>query len=208
MNILFFGRGITALAGAAAGQAARPVRRGFVVWLILALRLSLLAATPDAAAPFSTSLSGSVSIPAEITGHVMFVNVLVNGCGPFRVMVDTGCSFTLVSPELAEAAGAPGPDQPEDSLVARNGMGDPTEVQRVMLETVELGAVRFEGVPAAISDSFAELSAITGRRIDGALGFPLFQDLFLGLDFPNRRLLLGSQWPADAPAILGSAQRR
>jgi hypothetical protein len=56
-------------------------------------------------------------------------------------------------------------------------------------------------IPAAVSDSFAELSVIDGRRIDGALGFPLFADLYLGLDFPNQRLLLGRKWPASAPAI-------
>ena len=134
----------------------------------------------------------------------MFVNVMVNGHGPFRVLVDTGCSITLVSPELAAAAGAMVADSEEDSVVARNALGDPTEVQEVALESIELGGVRFEDVPAAVSDSFQRLSMIQGRRIDGALGFPLFSALYLGLDFPNQRVLLGSRWPANAPPIRAS----
>jgi hypothetical protein len=100
--------------------------------------------------------------------------------------------------------GATDSDHDEDSVEARNALGDWTEVQQVALESIELGGVRFEDVPAAVSDSFDGLTAIEGRRIDGALGFPLFSDLFVGLDFPNQRMLLGRQWPAGAPAIQAS----
>jgi predicted aspartyl protease len=116
-------------------------------------------------------------------------------------MVDTGCSITLVSPELAEAVGATVQDEGEDFLDAQNGLGDPTEVERVVLGTIDLGGVHFEGVPAAVSDSFEKLSMIEGQRVDGALSFPLFANLFLGFDFPNQRLLLGRDWPANVPAV-------
>jgi hypothetical protein len=173
-------------------------------WLLIALRPLLGASMPSLSAPFFTRVGDSVSVPAEIVGHAMFVNVMINGHGPFRVLVDTGCSVTLVSPELAEAAGAVVPDQDEDFVVAENALGDPTDVQQIMLDSIELGSARFEDVPAAVSDSFEKLSAIEGRRIDGALGFPLFNDLFLGLDFPHQRLLLGSRWPVNAPAVRAS----
>jgi predicted aspartyl protease len=178
----------------------------FLAWLIAAFSPFLVAGTLSEGAPYFTSLSGPVSVPAEIAGHVMFVNILVNGHGPFRVLVDTGCSISVVSPELAEAAGALVPDLygVSDPVVALNGFGDPTDLQRIVLESIELGGARFEGVPAVISDSFEKLSAIDGRRVDGALGFPLFADLFLGLDYPNQRLLLSSQWPANVPAVRAS----
>jgi predicted aspartyl protease len=166
---------------------------------------SLLAANAmSEAAPFFTRVGEPVSVPAEIADHVIFVSVMVNGHGPFRVMVDTGCSVTLVSPGLAEAVGAIASDPEESFVVAQNALGNPTDVQRVALGSIDLGGVRFEGVLAAVSDTFDELSVIHGRRVDGALGFPLFQDLFLGLDFPNRRVLLGSQWPTNTPAIRAS----
>jgi predicted aspartyl protease len=175
-----------------------------LAWLLILLHAPLVAGSLSMAAPLFTRIGDPVSVPAEIVGHAMFVNVMVNGHGPFRVLVDTGCSVTLVSPELADAVGATDSDRDDDFIAARNGLGDRTEVQQVALESIELGGVRFEDVPAAVSDSFDGLSAIEGRRIDGALGFPLFSDLFVGLDFPNQRMLLGSQWPAGAPAIQAS----
>jgi predicted aspartyl protease len=173
-------------------------------WLLILLHAPLVSGSSSISAPLFTRIGDPVSIPAEIVGHAMFVNVMVNGHGPFRFLVDTGCSVTLVSPGLAAAVGALETDQDEDFIAARNGLGDRTDVQQVALESIELGSVRFEDVPAAVSDSFAGLSAIEGRRIDGALGFPLFSDLFVGLDFPNQRMLLGRQWPAGAPAIQAS----
>ena len=172
--------------------------------LLIALSTPVFAGMQSEAAPLITRIGDAVSIPAEISSHEMFVNIMVNGHGPFRVMVDTGCSVTMVSPELAEAVGAAVPDQDEDVIVAQNGLGDFTEVQRVVLGTLDLGGVCFEGVVAAVSDSFEKLSLIGGQRVDGALGFPLFADLFLGLDFPNRRVLLSSKWPVNVPAVRAS----
>lgn len=184
----------------------KSIRAIFLTGLVIACSPLLDAGMLSAGAPCFTRISGPVSVPAEIAGHVMFVNVMVNGRGPFRVMVDTGCSLSVVSPELADAVDAmiPDMDGEEDFLVAENGLGDLTDMQRVLLGSIELGGVRFEGVPAVVSDSFQKLSAIEGRRVDGALGFPLFADLFLGLDFQNQRILLGKQWPANAPAIRAS----
>lgn len=171
------------------------------LWSLIVCRPLLIAGTSSEGAPSFTRIDGPVSVPAEIAGHVMFVNVMVNGRGPFRVMVDTGCSISVVSKELAEAVGAVIPDQPDDLLVAENGLGNTTDLRRVLLGSIELGGVRFEGVPAMVSDSFDNLSAIEGRRVDGSLGFPLFAELYLGLDFPNQRMLLGRQWPSSVPAV-------
>lgn len=165
-----------------------------------------VAGSLSAGAPCFTRINGPVSVPAEISGHAMFVKVRVNGHGPFCVLVDTGCSISVVSPELAKAVDAivPDMDGEEESSIAENGLGNPTDIQRVLLGAVELGSVRFEGVPAVVSDSFDRMSSIAGQRVDGALGFPLFAELFLGLDFPNQRLLLDTRWPADAPDICTS----
>jgi predicted aspartyl protease len=178
----------------------------FLFWFAIALVPLRGTGTFSEGAPSYTRISGPVSVPAEIVGHAMFVKVMVNGHGPFRVMVDTGCSLTVISPDLAEAVGAMVPDQQADSIVAENGLGNLTDLRRVVLGTIELGAARFEGVSAVVSDSFSRLSAIEGGRVDGALGFPLFAHLFLALDFPNQRVLLGSQWPAGVPAIRASMQ--
>jgi len=162
--------------------------------------LPALAAISEAA-PLFTRISAPVSVPAEMSSHAMFVDVKINGRGPFHVFVDTGCSVTLVSPELAAAVEAIVPDPDEDPLYGTNGFGNATGLERILLESIDLGGVRFEGVTACVSDSFDKLSEVCGRRVDGTLGFPLFADLFVALDFPNRRVLLSNSWPENVPPI-------
>jgi predicted aspartyl protease len=181
------------------------MRPPFFVALFLAFGPVLFGGALSPGAPLITRVGDFVSIPAEISDHAMFVNVEINGHGPFRVLVDTGCSVTLLSPEVAEAVGAVVEDDDEEVL-AKNAFGDPVDITRVMLGSVTLGNARFEGVTAAVSDTFQKLSTIEGRKIDGALGFPFFRDVFLGLDLPHKRLLLGSHWPADVPPIRASLE--
>ena len=78
---------------------------GRVAWLLVALHPPLIAGLPGEAAPLFTRMGDPVSVPAEIVGHAMFVNVRVNGQGPFRVLVDTGCSVTLISPGARSSRG-------------------------------------------------------------------------------------------------------
>ena len=159
-------------------------------WAVAPLRAEIAKET----APLFTRIGRAVAVPAELRNHMLFVNVMVNGQGPFRVFVDTGCSFTLFSPELAAAVKAlPAPDD-EATVTALNALGDPLEVPRALFESVELGGVRFEGVIAGILP-MKGLTQVDSRRVDGALGFSLFSEVFLGLDYPGHRLLLGPGWP-------------
>jgi predicted aspartyl protease len=174
--------------------------------LITAVVVAVWAAAPLAAevpketAPLYTRLEHAVAVPAELRNHVLFVNVMVNGQGPFRVFVDTGCSVTIFSPELAAAVKArPAPDD-EATAAAFNAFGDPLEVPWALFDSIELGGVRFEGVVAGVLP-MTGLTQADGRRVDGALGFSLFAGVVLGLDYPGRRLLLGTGWPENLPPL-------
>ena len=173
-----------ALAVAAAGWAAVP----------------LAAETVRESGPRFTRVERAVAVPADLRDHVLFVNVIVNGQGPFRVFIDTGCSVTLFSPELAAAVNArPTPDGVA-TTAAFNAVGNSLAVPRALIDSIELGGVRFEGVIAGVL-SMTGLSQVDGERVDGALGFSLFSDLVLGLDYPGRRLLLGPGWPENLPPL-------
>jgi predicted aspartyl protease len=152
-------------------------------------------------APLFTRISTPVSVPAEMSNHAMYVNVMVNGRGPYRMFVDTGCSVTVISPELAAAVGAISATPDANPVVAINALGDSTDIHPVLLKSIDVGGVAFEGVTACVANTFDRLSQIDGRRVDGMLGFPLFSDLYLALDFPNKRILLSNTWPEDVPPI-------
>jgi predicted aspartyl protease len=180
------------------------LRPTFIMAVVVAGRAAapLAAEIIDETAPLYTRIGGAVAVPADLSDHVLFVNVMVNGQGPFRMFIDTGCSVTVFSPELAAAVkAAPAPDEDDEATTAAfNSLGDPVEVQRVLIDTIELGGVRFEGVLAGVLPMMG-LAQIDGRRIDGILGFSLFSDVVLGLDYPGRRLLLSPGWPEHLPPL-------
>jgi predicted aspartyl protease len=174
--------------------------------LILAVMVVGRAAAQPAAgagpglAPLDTRIERAVAVPAELQNHVLFVRAFVNGQGPFRVFVDTGCSFTVFSPELAAAVKARPAPEGETTAKAVNARGNLLEVPRAMFDSIELDGVRFDGVMAGILP-MQGLTQVDGRQVDGVLGFSLFSDLVLGLDYPGRRVLLSPGWPEDLPPL-------
>jgi hypothetical protein len=79
--------------------------------------------------------------------------------------------------------------------------GAVTELPRSSFRRLELGEARFDDVDVLIYDC-APLSAHLGVRIDGVLGFPLFRETLLTLDYPGQRVLL--QPARNAPLVPGT----
>lgn len=145
-------------------------------------------------------------VPAQIQLHQTpmlerfgkpYVMVTVNGKGPFRFIIDTGTGGdAMVSPQFAEELNLP--------IVGHGTLSDPSGegVRRtpiVLLDTLEVAGVRFTGVRAVSHDFFAELGTC-----DGILGFTLFRNYLLTLDFPNRLVTLesGSLAPDGSRSVL------
>jgi predicted aspartyl protease len=151
-------------------------------------------------APLFTRISQPQSIPAEVSSHGIFVSVMINGQGPFHMLVDTGCTCTMISPEVAAAVEARGSDSDEGGIQALNSFGDPISMPRVLLESLTIGGVQFEGVVAGVVPLEVQ-SRIDSRELDGLLGYSLFSELFFALDFPNRELFLSNAWPAKLAPV-------
>jgi len=172
----------------------------FWVWVATIGASGLGASELHESAPLFTRISQPVSIPAEVTGHGIFVSVMINGQGPFHMLVDTGCTCTMISPEVAAAVEARGTDMEEGDIQAVNGLGDALSLPRVLLDSVTLGGVQFEGVLAGVVPLEMQ-SRIDSRELDGLLGYTLFSDLFFALDFPNQVLDLSEAMPANLAPV-------
>lgn len=170
------------------------------VWTLVLGAPRLGASNLHESAPLFTRISQPVSIPAEVTGHGIFVSVMINGQGPFHMLIDTGCTCTMISPEVAAAVEARGADTEDGGVQAVNAFGNSLSLPRVLLESVTLGGVQFEGVAAGIVPLEA-LSKIDSRELDGLLGYTLFSDLFFALDFPNQEVVLSNGWPANLAPV-------
>jgi predicted aspartyl protease len=114
-----------------------------------------------------------------------YVMVMVNGKGPFRFVIDTGTGGqALVTPELADALGLPAAGRAHlNDPSGRGGKNAPV----VLIERLEVAGVEFRGVKAVRHVVNGEDGAC-----DGLLGFTLFHDYLLTLDYPNRRMTLGT----------------
>jgi hypothetical protein len=107
--------------------------------------------------------------------------------------------MTLVTPALARRyPGAGGIVSSAPRVRVTGADGRVTELPQSTLRRLEFGDARFEEVPVLLYD-FEPLSAHLGVRIDGVLGFPLFRETLMTLDYPGKRILLQ---PAKNAALL------
>jgi hypothetical protein len=146
-----------------------------------------------------------VIVPAEIIGGHFIVTLKWDANGPWRFLVDTGSTTTLVSAEFAQKNPSTKTVQDHPSpVLVRSGSGDTISLQSTTVGLIELGSVRLKNTPALVYDC-DELSAHFGQKIDGVLGFPLFRRILLTLDYPHSRLILQS--PGDASRLPGHTVR-
>lgn len=153
--------------------------------------------------PGRTTLSSPlVQLPAQVLGNLFVVEAKWDKFGPYRFVVDTGSSVTLMSPTLVKRYAGDaslGDARATGARVRVAGAdGGALELPAAALPRLELGEARFDNVPVLVYDC-AALSSHLGVRIDGVLGFPLFRETLLTLDYPGRRLLLQ---PADSAALV------
>ncbi len=113
-----------------------------------------------------------------------YVMVMINGKGPFRFIIDTGTGTdAFVSPELADELQLP--QTGESAVIKDPSMQGGQRVPIVLLASVEIAGVEFKGVMARRHSVTDEAGTC-----QGLLGFTLFHDYLLTLDYPNRQVLL------------------
>jgi len=145
--------------------------------------------------PDATHVAAMTRVPMVDgpTAHVL-VDVMLNGQGPFRMILDTGAATTVLDGDLVTELGL-------ESL-GTTRIGDPSdllanEVDQVRIGTVELGSARFEGV-AAVGWRGPSLTSAIGAR--GVLGLPTFRDCLLTVDYPARAIEVA---PGELPEVDG-----
>lgn len=140
-------------------------------------------------------------VPALVVANFFLVEATVDGAGPFRFLIDTGSTVSLVS---AEVAGFGTPDAAGSEPVrVRSSRGDEVLLPGVSVNELGIGAAKFMHVRAARYD-FEDLSDQLGFKVDGLLGLAVFRDVLLTLDYPARRLKIAplGEWHASDADLL------
>ncbi len=139
--------------------------------------------TPDA-----TDLpANGTSVPLVRLHELPVVEAMINGHGPYRLIVDSGAPCLLVSEALNEALDLPGPPGiPKGTkVVARSAHGSkgvPAVVAQV--ESLQIGDATFTGLFTIASPLPAGLAA------DGVAGMGIFRECLMTIDYPAGRFEL------------------
>jgi hypothetical protein len=152
---------------------------------LLSLGFTATPATAQSSTAVGPMQNATHSIPMEVVRGKPYVMVMVNGRGPYRFMVDTGTGGeAIVSVELAQELKLPTVDKTRLSDSSKEGQHF-TDV--VMIDSLDVAGVEFTEVLAPRHRIYGEEATC-----QGILGFPLFENYLLTLDFPNQRLTLSS----------------
>jgi predicted aspartyl protease len=111
-------------------------------------------------------------------GRVM-TNVMVNGKGPFRFVIDTGASRSTLAPHLARSLGL---KHSVGRNVMLNGVTGAAEVPTVAVDSIAIGDLKFEN-----QDLPVIFTSIMGNA-DGILGVAGFHDQRIDVDFKRDRV--------------------
>ena len=171
-----------------------PITRRLTLQALLALGGGALSrsilAEPNIAtrAPGATEELGGLQPDAEPLfaaptrldriGRVM-TQVMVNGKGPFRFVIDTGASRSTLAPHLARALDL---KVSVGRNVMLNGVTGAAEVPTVAVDSIEIGELKFlkQDLPVIFT-------SIMGNA-DGILGVAGFKDERIDVDFKKDRV--------------------
>ena len=153
--------------------------------------------TDDAAPPED---SGSTAVALRNADQRMTVKVMINGAGPFRFIVDSGATRTVISRRLATLLGLP-----SAGTVTLHSVGGESQV-----EAVKIAALSLSDMPAQpiIAPELAE--ADLGGV--GILGIDVLANKRVVIDLKNNRMKVEPAGRYRPPAELGeivvTARRR
>ncbi len=157
--------------------------------ILPALSLLACAAISAQIVPNSTAM--------EVVHGKPYVQVMVNGRGPYRFVVDTGTGAeAILSPMLADELQLP--------VAGHARLMDPSGQGEQRAAILEIRSLNVAGV------EFTAVKAVRHRlngeddSCMGLLGFTLFRDYLLTLDYPNHRLTLaqGALTPDGEQTVL------
>lgn len=159
--------------------------------ILFALLFGFAAALPAVAQdknPEPPKAEAPIVVPIELLPSRHFVvQVMLDGKGPYRFILDTGAPLTIVNQKTAKEAG----------LTKKAGGGGLMAMlgtmNQVLVPTMEIGSVKADKTTAvvmdhptvqAISDAFKKDSG----PIEGLIGFPFFARYSMTVDYQKKEL--------------------
>ncbi len=126
----------------------------------------------------------SVVIPMKMTGNNVFIEVMVDGRGPFLFMLDSGSASTILSKKLAGKLGI----NVDGSIPAR-GVGGFGSIGFGKIDSLNIGGLSW-GLKRITVFDFSSLTGGSLGRIEGILGYDFFTRFPMWINFDKAELVL------------------
>lgn len=126
----------------------------------------------------------ATTVPFELLNNHIYVDVALNGKGPFRLLCDTG-GQNVVTPGLALELGLK-----VEGAIQGQGSGERSEdVGLTKVEAIRIGEATLANQVFAVFD-FSALSKVEGLPLRGLVGYEVFKRFVVTIDYERRRLTL------------------
>ncbi len=129
-----------------------------------------------------------VTIPFELINNRPFVKLMINGKGPFRFVIDTGASMSVLSDKTAAALGVK-PVAKGGNARAIGGSGT-LPILYGLLDSITIGETKIDTVPIYIRTVHSSPDSPESERSDGYLGLSVLSHFAATIDYRERQMLL------------------
>lgn len=128
------------------------------------------------------------TVPFELINNRPFVKIMINGKGPFRFVIDTGASMSVLSDKTAAALGVK-PVAKGGNARAIGGSGT-FPILYGLLDSIAIGETRVDVVPIYIRTVHSSPDSPESERSDGYLGLSVLSHFAVTLDYRERQMLM------------------
>jgi Aspartyl protease/PDZ domain len=126
----------------------------------------------------------TTQVPFELIDNRVFVEVQLNGRGPFHFILDTGAGDFAVVDEVAQRLGLQVAEAGQESGVGEKKVS----TGRTQIAKLQLGDLRFEDIEATVLPDLDLGNAFGKKPVDGIMGLPLFQQVVVRHDYIHKVL--------------------
>lgn len=128
------------------------------------------------------------TVDFDLVGNRPYLNVMINGKGPLRFVLDTGASLSLISDAAAKKLGI----KPLASGGQGRAVGGSGAFPLVygLLDSVTIGRAKIERVPVYIRTVVQAPASPAAQRYDGYFGMAMLGRYIITVDYKNRSLTL------------------
>ncbi|MBP6821850.1 MAG: aspartyl protease family protein [Acidobacteria bacterium] len=130
----------------------------------------------------------AVTLPFELINNRPFIKIMINGKGPFRFVIDTGASMSVLSDKTADLLGIK-PVAKGGSARAIGGSGT-FPILYGLLDSIQMGETRIDVVPIYIRTVHSTSETPEAERSDGYIGLSVLSQYAVTLDYKTQEMLL------------------